>query len=338
MKRLFLQRLVAAAVFFALLVTAGVVGYGRIEGWGFLDSLYMTVTTLTSVGYMEVHPLSEPGRTFTMVLLMGGVTGLGIWFALLTSLIVELDLADIFKKRRMMKELEQLRDHVIVCGVGRTGRQVVEELVASHQDFVVVDSDPQALEMIREIAPDAPMLAADATQDHNLELAGISRAAGLITCLSSDTDNLFVCLSARALEPRLRIVARAMEEEVVPKLHRAGANHVVSPTLSGATRMAAALIRPSVASFLDVATRTETLSLRIEQAEVTPGSPLAGKTLQEAEIPRETGLIVIAMRKKGTPEGEFVFNPVADTVLEEGDHLIVLGRREQIEGLRRYVR
>lgn len=334
---MFVNRLIAAAVYTGVLIVIGTLGYARIEGWSLFDSLYMTVTTLSSVGYMEVHPLSESGRTFTMVLLAGGVTGLGIWFAFVTSLIVELDLGDLLKRRRTMKEIEKLTDHVIVCGGGRTGRQIAEELAAAGEPFVIIDHDPVAARAISELEPGILLLLGDATQDHHLHQAGIERAKGLITCLSSDMDNLFVCLSARHLQPGLRIVARAMEEEAVYKLYRAGADHVVSPTVSGAMRMAAALIRPSVASFLDVATRTEAIALRMEEAKVTRGSPLAGKTLQEAEIPKRTGLIVIALQKKKAPPSEFVFNPVADTVLEAGDDLIVLGRPDQIESLRRYV-
>jgi voltage-gated potassium channel len=181
----------------------------------------------------------------------------------------------------------------------------------------------------------------DATIDHFLEEAGVQKARGLITCLSADTDNLFVCLTARDLRADLEIVARAYEEETVPKLYRAGANHVVSPNASGAIRMAAFMLRPSVVSFLDVATRSPDLTLRLEQETVTENSPLAGRTLADARIPQNTGLIVIALRKKN-PEGaeeaySYVFNPVASTRLDPGDIMIVLGAPEQIRSLRAFV-
>lgn len=338
MRRFFLNRILAVGGFFGVLTVVGVAGYIALEGWSFLDSLYMTVITLTAVGYSEVHPLSDAGRNFTMVLLAGGITGMGLWFALLTSVIVELDLRDFFRRRRMTKEIEKMSGHVIVCGGGRTGRQVVEELRASKQPYVVIEHDPTAVEALRAIAPDARVVQADATVDHHLVEAGIARADGLITCLDSDTSNLFVCLSARDLQPGLRIVARARDEETVSKLFRAGANHVVSPTVSGAIHMASAMLRPSVVSFLDVATRAEDLALRMEQTDIAEGSSLVGKTLAEAAIPRATGLIVVALRKAGAPRGEFAFNPVADTILEAGDQVIVLGRPEQIENLRKYVR
>ncbi len=335
--RFFIPRFVAVLLLYFFLTAVGVVGYARIEGWGVWDSLYMTVITLTAVGYAEVNPLSEAGRGFTMVLLGAGITSMGIWFALLTALIVELDLRDVFRRRQTMKEIEKMDDHVIVCGAGGTGRQVVTELVDLGQPFVVIERDPDQAEQIYEIAPDAQVVVADATEDQALEQAGIDRARGLVTCLSADTDNLFVCLSARDLRADLEIVARAYHDETMPKLYRAGANHVVSPNITGAIRMASVLLRPTVVSFLDVATRSPDLALRMEQTSISEDSPLAGMSLQEARIPQETGLIVIALRKSGAESHDFVFNPVAETRLEPGDEIIVLGRPDQIVKLRKYV-
>jgi len=337
---LFARRFVWALVILLLLSVIGTIGYVLIEGWPLGDALYMAVITLTAVGYSEVHPLTEAGRTFTMILLVGGLSWMGLWFALITSFIVEFDLTPVFRRRRMTRAIKDLENHVIVCGAGRTGRQVAHELDALHADWVAIDRNPERVEVLRQTHPDALAVEGDATHDDTLMQAGLERARGLVACLSADTDNLFVCLSARDLKPDLTIVARAYEEETVDKLYRAGATHVVSPNVSGAIRMASVLLRPSVVSFLDIATRSSSMSLRMEQTLIDDESPLLGRTLAQAAIPQQTGLIVLAMRKEVDEPGEhdFVFNPVADTRLDAGDELIVLGTREQIDELRRYVR
>lgn len=328
---LFLPRFLWAAAAFLVLVLIGTVGYMRIEGASAYDAIWMTVITLTAVGYEEVFPLGPTGRTFTMGLLLSGITAMGIWFALITSFIVELDLKDALRRRRTVTAIENLTDHIILCGAGRTGRQVAQELAESDASFVVVERDAESIAELHEYLPDALVIEGDATHDPVLLEAGLERARGLVTCLSADADNLFVVLSARDLAADVTIVARAYEEDTLDKLYRAGANHVVSPNVSGAIRMASMLLRPSVVSFLDIATRSSEMSLRVEEAEVGPGSKMAGRTLEEARIPRHTGLIVIAVRKKGS--GEFVFNPVGSTALEAGDRVIVLGRPEQIADL-----
>lgn len=339
--RLYVNRFLGTALFFAALLLFGTLGYMGIEEWDWGDSLYMTVITLTAVGYEEVHPLSPTGRIFTGFILAGGITGLGLWLAFLTSFIVELDLTPVLRRRRTEKAIKKMENHVIVCGAGRTGSQVMEELLAAGEAFAIIDRDPGKVAQLQEMLPDLAVVEGDATIDHFLEEAGVKKARGLIACLSADTDNLFVCLTARDLRPDLEIVARAYEEETVPKLYRAGANHVVSPNASGAIRMAAFMLRPSVVSFLDVATRSPDLTLRLEQETVTEASPLAGQTLMDARIPQNTGLIVIALRKKN-PEGteeaySYVFNPVATTRLDPGDIMIVLGAPEQIRTLRAFV-
>ncbi len=333
----FFKRFLWALVALLLLIVVGTVGYVLVQDPPFADALYMTVITLTAVGYQEVFPLTPGGRTFTMALLLGGISWMGVWFALITSFIVELDLTDALRRRRNMKAIKDLQDHVIICGAGRTGRQVAQELDTLTGDWLVIERDPARIEEIREILPEALVLEGDATHDQVLLDAGILEAHGLVTCLSADTDNLFVCLSARDLAATVRIVARAYEEETMDKLYRAGADHVVSPNVSSAIRMASVLLRPSVVSFLDVATRSSDLSLRMEQSTIEKGSPVAGKTLAEARIPQETGLIVIALRKGDGPGHGFVFNPVATSSLEAGDEVIVLGQEEQIDRLRAYL-
>ena len=339
--RLYINRFLGTALFFAAVLLFGTLGYMGIENWSPGDSLYMTIITLTAVGYDEVHPLSPTGRIFTSFILAGGITGLGLWFAFLTSFIVELDLTHVLRKRRTERAIRKMEHHVIVCGSGRTGSQVVEELLMAGESFVVVERDPEKTKQLQELLPDIMVIEGDATTDHFLEEAGIREARGLITCLSADTDNLFVCLSARDQKGDLEIVARAYEEETVSKLYRAGADHVVSPNASGAIRMASYMLRPVVVSFLDVATRSPDLTLRMEQERVSESSPLVGKALADIKLPQYTGLIVIGIRKKNPPEAEedftYVFNPQADTQLDPGDIMIVLGKPEQIDKLRKFV-
>lgn len=335
--KVFIPRFLAAILFLLVLTGAGTVGYVLIEGWPALDALYMAAITITAVGYEEVQPLSQVGRHFTMALLLGGITWMGLWFALITSLIVELDLKNVLRRRRIMREIGEMEGHFIVCGAGRTGRQVVQELEAMNALWIVIERDPSRVENLLSIIPDAYVVEGDATHDQTLLEAGLGKARGLVSCLSGDTDNLFVCLSARDLNPEAVIVARAYEEETMDKLYRAGATHVVSPNVSGAIRMASMLLRPSVVSFLDIATRSSEMALRMEGTAIPEKSRVAGRTLAEARIPHETGLIVIAMRKS-TDGGGFVFNPVADSRLDAGDEIIVLGKQEQIDRLREYVR
>lgn len=335
--RAFLRRLAWSLALLVALCAIGTAGYAIIEEQRFADALYMTVITLTAVGFEEVWPLSHAGRVFTMFLLIGGLTWMGIWFANITSLFVELDLGGALRRRRNMKEIAKLKDHVIVCGCGRTGRQVAQELAGMGSPLIIVERDPKHIEELREFLPDALVIEADATHDQVLLEAGLLRAKGLVTCLSTDTDNLFVCLSARDLSATLKIVARAYEEETMDKLYRAGADHVVSPNVSSAIRMASVLLRPSAVSFLDIATRSSDLALRIEQAVIGEKSPVAGQTLMEARIPQRTGLIVIALRKRKDAAQDFVFNPVGDTRLDAGDEVIVLGKEEQIAQLRQVV-
>ena len=334
---IFLRRFIMALEFLALLLVAGTVGYVVIEGWAIGDAFYMSVITLTAVGYNEVHPLTEAGRTFTVLLLGGGLTFMGIWFALITSLIVELDLTHVFRSRRIVKSINALQDHVVVCGAGRTGRQVVDELEDAGAPWVVIERDAESIEKLLARYPSALVITGDATDDDVLLQAGLEKAKGLVSCLSADTDNLFVCLSARDLAPKLTIIVRAYEEQTMDKLYRAGATHVVSPNVSGAIRMASVLLRPSVVSFLDIATRSSQLDLRMEQLAISSGSRISSKRLADARIPQETGLIVIATSKASTGKDEFLFNPSADTRLDVGDELIVLGTVDQIAKLKAYV-
>lgn len=332
--RTFLERFAAVLAAVVVLLAAGTLGFVLLGDWPVADAAWMTIITITAVGYDEVRELSPSTRVLATGLLAGGVTMMGIWFAVLTSAIVEMDVGHVFRTRRDMKNIEKLEDHVIVCGAGRTGRQVVAEMKTAGVPYVVVDIDRERAEDVRQADEDALVLVGDATRDETLAQAGIERARGLVSCLSQDTDNLFVCLSARDLNAGLTIVARAYEEQTMQKLYVAGADHVVSPNVTGGVRMASVLLRPGVVTFLDVMARGEDLSLRLEQVDITPDSPLVGLTLQEAQIPQRTGLIVIAIRLAASrADAEWSYNPGPDQAMHAGDTLIVLGQPEQLDEL-----
>lgn len=321
------------AVYFVIVNAIGVLGYMYFEGWSFHDALYMTVITLTAVGYHEVAPLSAAGRNFTMGLLALGLTGLGLWFALITAFFIEMDLAGTLQRRRTMKTIAKLRDHVIVCGCGRTGRQVLFELERSELDFVVLEVDPDRVRSIRNRHPGVRVIEGDAARDEILESAGIRHARGLITCLSEDADNLFVCLSARVLNPELTVVARADDPETTAKMYRAGASHVVSPTVSGGVTMAAMLVRPSATTLLEIGNRLQELNLRTEQVALSTRSPAVGKALDATRI-RESMVVVALLR--GADQKEITFNPKGSTTLEVGDELVVMGTPRQLQQLGRW--
>ncbi len=333
----FKRRFAWATTYFLVIVAFGAFGYRLIEGWGYHDSLYMAVTTVTAVGYQEVHPLSVPGRALTMVLIVFGISGLGIWWGLITALILELDLAGLLRRRKIMKEVSEMKNHIIVCGGGRMGRVVIEEMKRSHRSFVLVESKEERLSDLFKQHSDLHVIEGDATKEQTLISAGIDRAAGLAACLPNDADNLLVCLTARGLCPSLTIVARAVDEETIDKLTRAGADHAISPNITGGVRIASMLLRPSVVNFLDVATTgVGDVTLRLEESEIPSNSPLAGVSLAEARIPQRTGLMVLALRR-GARTGPAQYNPGPDTRLEAGDVMIVLGQLEQVQRLRDYV-
>lgn len=332
--RTFLERTAAVLAAVVVLVGTGTLGFVLLGDWPVSDAVWMTIITITAVGYDEVRELTPVTRVLATGLLAGGITMMGVWFAVLTAAIVEMDLGHVFRMRRDMKNIEKLKDHVIVCGAGRTGLQIVAEMKTAGVPYVVLDVDQERAEQVRQDDDDALVLVADATRDESLAKAGIERARGLVACLSQDTDNLFVCLSARDLNPDLTIVARAYEEQTMQKLYIAGADHVVSPNVTGGVRMASVLLRPRVVTFLDVVARGEELSLRLEQVDITDASPLAGRTLEEARIPQRTDLIVIAIRLAASEvDTEWRYNPGPDQTMHAGDTLIVLGQPEQLDEL-----
>jgi voltage-gated potassium channel len=311
-----------------LLLLAGTLGYAWLEGWSLFDSLYMTVITLTTVGYEELHPLSTAGRTFTMLLLLGGVFTFVYAATELIRTAVSGELQATLGRQRMARDLAKLQDHMIVCGYGRMGRLVCKEFSDHACPFVVIDRDPALLagfDLTHGLA-----LAGDATSDVLLQQAGIDRARALLTVLPSDADNLYITMTARLLNDRLPIVARAENEAAETKLLRAGASRVVSPYVIGGLRVANAILRPHVVDFVELATRTEHLALQLEESKIAPTSALAGRTLQESRLRQEQGVIIVAIKK---PAGHMIFNPPADAIMEAGDILIILGPRDKLDQL-----
>jgi voltage-gated potassium channel len=321
-----------------LLLLAGALAYVVVEGWSFSDGLYMTAITISTAGYREVHSLSEGGRLVTYGVLLGGISWLAFLFATVTAFFIESDVFHVFRRRRMDREISVLEDHFIVCGAGRTGTQAIAEFLRSGASYVAIDADEERVTALLREAPHLRLLHGDTTRDEMLMRANIGRARGLIAALSDDASNLFLTVSARALNPELTIVARVSDDDNAAKLYRAGADHVVSPQRIGGVRMASLLLRPGVMSLLDVMTRGGGVTLSIEELQLASESGLGGKTLNEIEIPQRTGALVVAIRKNEPRAAQpFLFNPNSGTRVEAGDTLIVMGERNQIEALQTLV-
>lgn len=333
-----IRRLLFAVTVIVSLALAGsaglyVLGNGR---WGFLDCVYMTVITLSTVGFGELNQMHEvPGaRALTILLIVSGVGALAYVQGNLTALLVEGVIGQAFRRNRMRKVISGLQGHVVVAGAGSTGKHVIEELYATHTPFVVIDRDLALLERLSADLTNGKMLYVhgDATADQSLVDAGIERARGLVAALTHDKDNLYVTLTARSLNDRARIVAKIVEDHAAAKMMKAGASAVVNPTMIGGHRMASELIRPEVNEFLDQMLRDKDRNLRIEEVAVLEGSPFVGRELKDTPIRRETSLLVIAVRDK---ERRFIYNPDPDYCLLAGTTLIVMGDSESVVKLRR---
>jgi voltage-gated potassium channel len=318
----------ALLVVFILLV-GGTVGYMTVERWSAFDSLYMTVITLTSVGYLEVHPLSPQGRIFTMGLLLSGVFSL--FFVATSALrsIVDGELTGQFARNRMEKKLHSLKDHIIICGYGRMGRLVAQEFAQQATPFVVIERAGHLLADFK--AEHGVALTGDATHDETLRRAGIDRARTLVTLAASDADNLFITMSARLMSDRVFIVARAEDEGAEKKLMKAGASRVISPYVIGGQRVAQAVLRPSVVDFIELATRSDYMALQIDETEVGRASVLCGQPLRDTGLRQDLGLIVVAIKR---PDGRMLFNPAPEAEIVAGDILITLGPKNQQDQLR----
>jgi len=312
------QKLLLSLFLIVLVISFGTLGYMFIEGWDLVDSLYMTIITLASVGYKEVHDLSFNGRIFTIVLIIGGVGTVAYALTSAARIIIEGELQDVFGRRRLEKKIKGLKDHYIICGYGRMGKIICKELSEKNQKFVVIEKKTDLMADTEDIL----IIQGDATRDEVLKEVGIDNAKGLISVLPTDAENLFVVLSARGLNPHLLIVARAGEEGSEKKLLRAGADKVVSPYHIGGLRIAHTILKPAVVDFIEFATKSGNIDLQMEEITIQEASELSGLTLDECGIGRELGIIIVAIKKAN---GDLKFNPTFRSAINAGDTLISLG-------------
>jgi voltage-gated potassium channel len=318
-----------AIISIAILATLafGTVGFVLIDHYPVFDAFYMTLITVTTVGYGEIHPLSHAGRVFNSFVIFFGVTVMLLAVGAMTQTVIELELNQYFGKRRMKVMIDKLQNHFIVCGFGRVGRGAAEELVHAHVPFVVIDHSEDRVE--RAMKEGMLAVLGDATRDDVLRDVGIDKAKGLIATLASDADNLFLILSAKALNARLQLSARIDEETSEQKMRRAGADFVFAPYKSTGHRMAQALMKPHVQQFMDFTADGVGPDVGIEQVSVSARSSFADETLGRMEVQRTLGLIVLAVRKA---DGAMLFNPAPEQKIAAGDYLIVMG---ESEGLRK---
>jgi len=312
----------------AATLTIGTLGFTLIAGYPPFDAFYMTLTTMTTVGYAEIHPLNHVGRVFNSFLIVFGVTTMFIAIGAMTQTIIEQELGNAIGRRRNRRMIDKLKDHYIVCGFGRVGRGAAAELHHAGVPLVVVDMNPERV----ELAIGAGMLAVagDSTRDETLRQLGIERARGLVAALSTDADNLFVLLSAKGLNPGIYVAARAAEESAEGKMRRAGADAVFAPYSITGHRLAQSLLRPHVVQFLDLTTKDIGMDVSIEQVRVSETSEAVSKTLKDLQVGRQLGVIVMAIRAS---DGNMLFNPPADTAVRGGDYLIVMGPMHNLRAL-----
>jgi len=315
------------AALLLLVVAIGTIGFHYIEGWSWFDGLYMVITTLTTIGYQEVHPLSHAGRVFNVFVILAGVSLLALAVGALSQALLEFELQSFFGRRRMEREIDRLNGHYIICGMGRVGRSVARELARKPVPFVMVENAEAKRQ--RYASENWLVIAGDATQEQTLREAQIERARGLIAATTTDATNLYIVLTARGLNPHLKIIARASEDSAEKHLLTAGADSVVSPYLFAGQRIAQSLLRPNVVSFLDTATTHLGIDLEIGEIQITSDSVFAGKTIESSRIRQERGVIVLAIKRRE----EMKFNPAPDERIEPDDCLIAMGEPAQLRQL-----
>ena len=321
-----------AGLILLTVVLIGVSGYTLIERWTLLDSTYMVVTTILTIGFQEVHPLSTGGRILTLFIAVAGVGTALYALTQLMEIIVEGEILGYRKRKKMDRRIKEMRSHYIICGFGRVGHQVAADFSGAKIPYVVIDAKPST---VGELEPKGiPHLVADATSDEILEEAGIRKAKGLVACSDSDVANVYVTLSARNLNPDLYIVARAAQRETEKKLKAAGANRVISPYFISGRRMAALAVKPVTSDFLDLVTHGGELEFRLHEVSIPSNSAVVDRSLAQAQIRDQSGVVVLAIQKK---DGSFELQPHASSMISHGDTLVVIGTQEQIESLEKLV-
>jgi len=326
MRALHNLRLIGLAL--ALVILAGTAGFHFIEGWPWFDGVYMVVTTLTTIGYQETHPLSHAGRVFNVGVIVAGVSLVFLAIGALTQALLEFELLSFFGRRKMEREIGRLTDHYIICGAGRVGRSAARELARRPAPFVIIEANEAKAALYSQ---QWLVLVGDSTKEQTLREAHIEQARGLVAATTTDATNLYIILTARALNPKLKIIARASEEDAEKHLLTAGADSIVSPYSFAGQRIAQTFLRPHVVSFLDTATTHLGMDLEIGEISVGPDSSFAGKTIETSRIRQDRGVIVLAIKR-----GQGMrFNPAPDDRIEAGDFLIAMGEPAQLRQLER---
>ncbi|HEX6974292.1 MAG TPA: potassium channel protein [Vicinamibacterales bacterium] len=317
-----------AVVLVLAVIVGGTSGYMIIEGWPFFDALYMTVTTMTTVGYMEIHPLSPAGRLFNIGVVIVGVATVLYTFTFLMARLVEGDLQERWARRRRTRMLDALQNHFIICGFGRMGHIIAHEFSRQDVSFVIIERDAER--MSEAIEAGYLAVEADASSEAVLRRVGIDRARGFIAAVSTDAENVYAVLTARLLRPDLFIIGRAETDDAKSKLVRAGADRVLSPYQIGGLQLAQTALRPAVVDFVQLATSSDNLELNMEQVRIAEHGELAGKSIVQANLRQRFGVIVVGIqRASGTME----FNPEPESTMLAGDHLVVLGKAASLRGL-----
>ncbi|WP_269531879.1 TrkA family potassium uptake protein [Chitinimonas sp. BJYL2] len=319
------RKLLLFSVLITVLMSGGTLGYVLIEGWSWFDGLYMTLITLATIGYGETHALSDAGRLFTMVLILFGSGLLVYAITLLTVMVVEGEIANALKGVRMRSAIAKLNGHTVICGYGSTGKHVVDEFGRLGREMVVIERDTHLVNALR--ARGLLCVEGDATQESTLEKAGILHASGLVACLHNDADNLFVSLSARGLNPNLRIVAKALEESSHRKLRAVGADAVVMPNYIGGLRLVAEMLRPGATTLLDLMLHRHDQNILAEELAISDQSAVLGNPLSTLGIHDWRGVSLVAVQ---SDNGQYLFNPPDDYCLQRGDVLVLMGESTRV--------
>jgi len=325
-----MKNIIIATILILCILLGGTVGYMIIEKKNMLESFYMTVITVSTVGFGEVFKLSLAGKIFTILLIFSGISIGGYTIVNLTAFLIEGHIRDVFRSKKMKNEINRLKNHIIVCGYGRTGSKICELLFMNKKKFIIIDRNEDAILVARD--KKLLVLHGDATDDEVLKLSGVKTASSLITSLGNNADNVYVVLTAREMNKKIRIIARSVDEASSKKLLRAGADKTVSPFSIAGRRMAYLATRPEIVEFLEVMTQSSEIELKLEQVVLYKKSLLINKKLNQSNIKSETnGAMVIGIKKSGVEE--MVVNPPGETILKEGDILVALGNDSQLAKL-----